>query len=102
MAMSSKISALALAACALLGCGTVNKNIGSEDPALGESVKYDSAMQVINPMPVYTAEGAQPGDNGAKGVAAIKRYRNDTVKQVEQMQTTSGSGGSGSSGSSPH
>ena len=34
----------------------------------------------------------RPGDSGAKGAAAVKRYRTDAVKQVEAMQTTSGGG----------
>ena len=76
------------------GCSTMNKNIGQEDPALGESVKYNAAAQIINPDPVYPAGAAQPGDSGVKGAAAVKRYRTDAVKQVEVMQTTSGSGGS--------
>jgi hypothetical protein len=97
MAMSFKSLAIAIAACALAGCGTVNKNIGAEDVALGESVKYDAAIQIINPTPVYPAEAAQAGDNGAKGAEAVERYRTDKVKQVETMQTT-GTGGSGSSG----
>lgn len=93
--MSSKI--LLIAACALVvtGCSTMKKNIGQEDPALGESVKYDAALQTINPEPVYHAGSAQPGDNGAVGAAAVKRYRTGTVKQVQVMTTSSGGGGSG-------
>lgn len=98
--MSSKLLTIAVAACALAGCGAVNKNIGSEDPGFGEAVKYNAAIQVVNPMPVYPEGSAQPGDNGAKGAAAVKRYRTDTVKPVETMQTTGGTAGSGSSGSS--
>ena len=71
----------------------MKKNIGQEDPALGESVKYDAALQIINPDPVYPAGAAQPGDSGVKGAAAVKRYRADAVKPVEVMQTTSGTGG---------
>ena len=29
------------------------------------------------------ADGAQPGDSGEKGAAAVKRYRTDQVKKVE-------------------
>jgi hypothetical protein len=102
MAMSCKLLTAALAACALAACGTVNKDIRTEDPAFGEAVKYDAAIQVINPMPVYPEGAAQPGDSGVKGAEAVKRYRTDQVKQVETMQTTAGGSGSGSSGSSPH
>lgn len=76
---------------ALGGCNTVNQNIGSEDPSLGEAVRYNAAIQTINPDPVYPPGGAMPGDSGAKGVAAVKRYRTDAVKQVETLQTSSGS-----------
>jgi hypothetical protein len=77
---------------ALAGCNTMNTHIGDEDPGMGEAVKYNAALQTINPTPVYPPTAAQPGDNGAKGQAAVKRYRTDAVKPVETMQTTSGSG----------
>jgi hypothetical protein len=86
---------------ALVGCNTANTHIGDEDAFLGEAVKYNAAIQTINPTPVYPAGSAQPGDNGAKGQAAVKRYRTDTVKPVETM-TTSSSGGGSSGGSGPH
>ena len=91
--MSSKVLMIAAGALAVAGCSTMNKNIGQEDPALGESVKYNAAAQIINPDPVYPAGAAQPGDSGVKGAAAVKRYRTDAVKQVEVMQTTSGTSG---------
>ena len=84
---------------AVAGCGTTNSHIGDEDPFLGEAVKYNAAIQTINPMPVYPAAAAQPGDNGDKGVHAIKRYRTDTVKQPETYTTTTGGS---NSGSTPH
>jgi hypothetical protein len=77
----------------------MNKNIGQEDPGVGEAARYNAAVQIINPDPVYPAGAALPGDSGVKGAAAVKRYRSDSVKQVEVMTTTSGS--TGSSGSSP-
>jgi len=103
MAMSSKLLLVVGAALALAGCNTVNKNIGTEDPGMGEAFKYDTAIQTINPDPVYTADSAQHGDSGAKGAAAVKRYRTDAVKQTQAVSSTSSSsGGSGSgSGSSP-
>jgi len=103
MAMSSKLLLVVGAALALAGRNTVNKNIGTEDPGMGEAFKYDTAIQTINPDPVYTADSAQPGDSGAKGAAAVKRYRTDAVKQTQAVSSTSSSsGGSGSgSGSSP-
>ena len=90
--MSSKLLLIAVASLALGSCSTVNKNIGQEDPGIGEAAKYNAAIQTVNPDPVYHAGDAQPGDSGVKGAAAVKRYRTDAVKQVEVMQTTSGSG----------
>jgi hypothetical protein len=87
---------LASAAFALAGCNTANSHIGDEDPFIGEAVKYNAAIQTINPTPVYPAGAAQPGDIGAKGQAAVKRYRTDQVKQLETMETTNGSSGGGS------
>lgn len=94
--MSSKVMLIACGALALAGCNTVNKNIGSEDPGLGDAPKYDAAIQTINPDPVYPADSAQPGDSGVMGAAAVKRYRTGTVKQVEVMTTTSSTSGGGS------
>ena len=90
--MSSRILLIAASALAVAACNTT-KNIGQEDPGLGETVKYNSALQTINPEPAYPAGAAQPGDSGVKGAAAVKRYRTDAVKQVEVMQTTSGGSG---------
>lgn len=75
---------------ALGGCNTANSAIGSGDTRFGEAVKYNAAVQTINPDPVYAADGALPGDSGAKAAAATKRYRTDAVKSVEEIKTTSG------------
>ena len=96
--MSSKLkllSATPLAALLLVGCDTLNQNNLSPDPYFGEAAKYHAAVQVIDPDPVYTEDDSQPGDSGAKGAAAVKRYRTDTVKEVEVMETTSSGSGSG-------
>lgn len=87
---------------ALSACNTANSHIGDEDPGMGEAVRYNAAIQTINPAPVYPASAAQPGDNGDKGAKAVKRYRTDTVKQVETMGTTSGGSGAGMTGGTPH
>ena len=84
---------LAFGCVALVGCNTARTHIGDEDPAIGEAVKYNAAIQTINPAPVYAEKGAQPGDNGDKGAQAVKRYRTDKVKEVETMGTTTGSSG---------
>jgi hypothetical protein len=92
MAMSSKLLiASPLAVVLLSGClANMNQNPISPDPAFGESAKYNAAVQTINPDPVYAEGSSQPGDSGAKGAVAVKRYRTDAVKQVEAYQTTSG------------
>src|SRR5262245_3169346 len=50
MAMSSKLLLIAAGVILLPACNTT-KNIGQEDPGLGEAVKYNSALQTINPEP---------------------------------------------------
>ena len=92
--MSSKLVLGApLALLLLAGCDTLNQNNLSPDPGFGEAAKYNAAVQIIDPDPVYDPDGAQPGDSGDKGAAAVKRYRTDQVKKVDVMTTTSGSGG---------
>ena len=93
---SRRIWIVAIASAALAACNTAQTHIGDEDPGIGEAVKYDAAIQTINPAPVYAANSTQPGSNGDVGASAVKRYRTDSVKQVEVMQTSSGSSGGGS------
>lgn len=88
--MSCKLLLAPAAAVLLAGCSTVNTPIGSQDPGFGEAVKYNAAVQTIDPDPVYTAADAQPGDHGEKGAKAVERYRKDQVKQTEQVATTGG------------
>jgi hypothetical protein len=97
--MSSKHVLIAGAACvALAGCSTVNKNIGQDDVAFGESAKYNAAVQIINPDPVYPEDGAKPGDSGTQGAAAVKRYRTDAVNSRHKAEANaSKSGALGSS-----
>ena len=87
--MFSRLMLIAPAALLLAGCA-VDPVTQSYDPGFGEANKYNQAVQTINPDPVYTADAAQPGDHGAKGAAAVKRYRTDTVKNVETIQTSTG------------
>jgi hypothetical protein len=94
--MSSKLILFLPAVMLLASCETPNPVSGSVDPNFGEAVKYNAAIQTINPEPVYTADSAQPGSNGEKGQQAVERYRTDKVKPVETLSTTRGvSGGSG-------
>ena len=90
MRFNAKPMALALALTGLAGCSAV-------DPGLGEAVRYDMAIQTVNPDPVYPEDGAQPGDNGEKGAEAVEAYRKGETKELK-VQTTSSAGGGGSSG----
>lgn len=84
---------IAAASFAAAGCNTANRPIGTADPFLGEAVKYNAAVQTIDPVPVYSPDSTQPGSDGAKGAAAVKRYRTDQVKPVETLETSSGTSG---------
>ena len=96
MAMSFKPWRLAPLAGLLLvgGCDTIHPN-GSPDPGFGETARYNAAIQTIDPDPQVAANAAQPGDNGAVGAAAAKRYRTDVVKKIERIQTSTDSTASG-------
>jgi hypothetical protein len=96
--MNFKLSLPLAGACALLLSGCLNEPIAQRDPGFGEALKYDQALQTINPDPVYPEGAAQPGDNGEHGAEAVKRYREGNVKEVETMGTASGATGSGSGG----
>jgi len=93
MSFKPRLLLAAVGALGLAGCNTMNSHIGDEDPGWGEAVKYNAAIQTINPTPVYSATSAQAGDNGDKGAHAVKRYRTDTVKPLETYTTSTGSGG---------
>ena len=93
--MNFRICLSPIALALLAGCNTIHDQSVSTDPGMGEAVKYDMAVQTIDPDPVYSPEGAQPGDAGDKGAAAVKRYRTDAVKSVQAQSTASGARGTG-------
>jgi predicted TIM-barrel fold metal-dependent hydrolase len=93
--MNFRLILLVAGSVMLAGC--LNEPIAQRDPALGEAVKYNAAVQTINPDPVYPEGSAKPGDSGEHGAKAVERYRKGQVKPVETMQTTSGTAGTGSS-----
>ena len=104
--MSCKLRAVALSTApailfgaAMLGAAMLG-GCTAVDPGFGEALKYDMAVQTVDPDPVYPQGSAEPGDSGVVGAAATKRYRTDAVKAVETQGTTSSSSGSGS-GSGP-
>lgn len=88
--MRSDLRLLPLSIMALAGAGCA-----PVDPGLGEALKYNQAIQTINPDPVYPATGAQPGDNGDVAAAAAKRYRSGNVKPVETMSASTSASGAG-------
>ena len=65
------------------------------DPGFGEALRYDMAIQTIDPEPVYPEDGAKPGDHGEKAAKATERYRKGQTKPV-QVQSVGGSSGGGS------
>ena len=79
---------LAGVAFAAAGCAPV-------DPGMGEALRYDMAIQTIDPDPVYPEGSAEPGASGVKAAAAVQRYRTDAVKPVESPTSGSSSSGSG-------
>ncbi len=91
MSFNPRLLLAALGALGLAACNTTNTHIGDEDPGMGEAVKYNAAIQTINPTPVYPAMAAQAGANGDKGAHAVKRYRTDSVKPLETYTTSTGS-----------
>ena len=90
---SRRLWITAAACAALAACNTANTHIGDEATSFGEAMKYDAAIQTINPNPVYPPDAAQPGDNGEKGAGNVQKYRKGQVKDVQTMETTSGGGG---------
>ena len=75
---------LAGAALAAPGCAPV-------DPGFGEAVRYDLAVQTVDPDPQYPADALQPGYHGEKAQKATDRYRKGATKPVVQ-QSSQGSG----------
>ena len=86
MRFDAKLIILAAALAATSGCTSV-------DPGLGEALRYDMAIQTVNPDPVYPEDGAQPGDNGEQGANAVKAYRKGETKALRIESSTSGGGG---------
>ena len=82
---------MAFAMVAISGCTQV-------DHGFGEALKYDMAMQTIDPDPVYPPGGAQPGDSGERGANAVQRYLQGAVTDVAAESTTTTSSSGSSSG----
>ena len=68
------------------------------DPGFGEAVRYDMAVQTVDPDPQYPEGSAQPGADGEKGQKAHERYRKGQTKALrEERSTSAGGGGPGGS-----
>ena len=95
-AASLGLGALTLAACAPFGSEQTHGAFDAA-PAFGEAVKYNAAVQTVNPDPIYAPGSPEAGTNGDAARAAAERYRKGTVKAVETESTTQtiSSGGGG-------
>ena len=98
---SSRRLLLIGALAALAGCTSDGSYTPYAMPpsAFGEALKYDMAVQTINPDPVYPEGSAEAGTNGDAARSAAERYRKGTVKPVERESTTTVTSGGGGSGS---
>jgi hypothetical protein len=90
--MSSKFLVSAPIFVLLAGCNAPYKNIGQQDPFVGEAVRYNAAIQTINPDPIYPEGGAEPGDNGDRGAEAVKRYRNGEFMEKHKTDSRQNTG----------
>ena len=79
--------AAAIAIVALGACAPV-------DPGYGEALRYDMAIQTVDPDPVYPEDGAKPGDSGEHAAKATDRYRKGQTKPIRRESASGGSGGS--------
>lgn len=90
---SRRILMLSAVGLAMAGCNTAHREIGQEDPFLGESVRYNAAVHTINPDPIYPEDAAEPGSSGVKGAAAVARYRTDQVNARHRTEVSSARSG---------
>ena len=81
MAGGAAIALLALGACAPV------------DPGYGEALRYDMAIQTVDPDPVYPEDGAKPGDSGEHAAKATDRYRKGQTKPIRRESASGGSSG---------
>lgn len=73
------------------------------DATLGDAIRTDYALQVVNPepRPVSAETAVREGGSGDLAGAASERYRKGTVRQPQSVQTTKSIGGAGP-GSGPN
>ena len=63
------------------------------DPGFGEALRYDMAVQTVDPDPQYPEGSAQPGASGEKGQKAHERYRKGQTKTLREDRSTNAGGG---------
>ena len=78
--------ATAVAIVALGACAPV-------DPGYGEALRYDMAIQTVDPDPVYPEDGAKPGDSGEHAAKATDRYRKGQTKAIRRESASGGASG---------
>ena len=86
MRFDPKLPMAAASLLILAGCTQV-------DPGMGEALRYDMAIQTVNPDPVYAEDALQPGYHGEKAQKATDRYRKGTTKPLRTESSTSGASG---------
>ncbi len=79
-----------LALCAEGGCTPI-------DVGMGDSLKHNYALQIVDPDPLYDDDATSDGEPAA---GAVERYRTDKVKKPVSIKTTTGGSGAGSGGGS--
>ena len=86
--MRSKLLLLSTGAALLAaaGCAPV-------DPGFSEAVRYDLAIQTIDPDPQYPADALNPGYHGEKAQKATERYRKGQTKPLRTESVSGGSSG---------
>jgi hypothetical protein len=74
----------------LAGTGLAAAGCAPVDPGFGEALRYDMAVQTVDPDPQYPADALQPGYHGEKAQKATDRYRKGTTKPVRSESSSSG------------
>lgn len=74
----------------LAGTVLVAAGCAPVDPGFGEALRYDMAVQTVDPDPQYPADALQPGYHGEKAQKATDRYRKGATKPVQAQSSSSG------------
>ena len=73
------------------GIGLAAAGCAPVDPGFGEALRYDMAVQTVDPDPQYPPDALQPGYHGEKAQKATDRYRKGTTKPAQTISSSSGS-----------